>query len=296
MVTVGSVIFVVGKGGVGRTTVARGYALAASVAGQRTAYVELDVAGRKQSRVSNRTPDESTSTLTCLRLDGLAAIEAVATPLFGSQRIARTMLGNFAIQRLLDVVPAIREYALLASALELAKQYQCVVIDMPATGHGAAWLGVAGRLASLVPAGRTRDQAMQVQAALRDPKQTQIVAVALTEEIVLTETRELRAALDKELNRDIDHLVFNRVRTVPVGAKAAANQLADSDSLVATQVRHLLSWLEQRERERKQGSKEAGNVGVTWIDEEPNAPSALVIATALEPGRVALASHRLAAQ
>lgn len=174
---------VVGKGGVGRTTVARTLAWAAAQHGKRATCLELaGAAGSGSIPPGSRV------------LDPAEAVEAAATPVFGSRRVARALLGNFAIQRVLDVVPAIHEYALLVAALELTRTYARVVVDLPATGHGVAWLGVAARLARLVPHGASRDQADHLDAALRDPHTTALVVVTLPEPIVLSETRALRAA------------------------------------------------------------------------------------------------------
>jgi arsenite/tail-anchored protein-transporting ATPase len=277
-----AVTIVVGKGGVGRSTVAQGFALAASMIGQRAAYVQLDLAGEKQTgKNASATNTERSALLTWITVDGSKAIETVAAPLFGSPRIARSVIGNFAIQRLLDVVPSIREYASIAAALELSKQFDRVIIDMPATGHGAAWLGVAGRLATLVPAGQTREQAERVQAALRDPQQTRIVAVTLTEPLVLVETRELRNTLIAELGRDIDHMVINRAPAALSGSRTAAEQLATSASAVALQAKELATWIGRRETARAHGANEAKGVDVTWIEQYPSAPAPAAIAATL---------------
>lgn len=273
---------VVGKGGVGRSTVAQGLALAASQRGERATYVQLGVAANQQSgSIANAPNVNQPGTLTWLALDGAAALEAVAAPLFGSRRLAKAALNNFAIARLLDVMPALREYALLAAALELADMQQTVVVDMPATGHGVAWLSVAGRLASLVPAGRTRDQALRVDAAMRDPKRSTIVAVTLTEALVLAETQQLRTALQTDLGRDIDHLVVNRAPTVPALAMQHARDLATREPQLAGPAQQLAAWLEQRAAARRQASEFASNVNATWIDEYPTQPLPVTIAAAL---------------
>ena len=219
--------------------------------------------------------------LTWLSLEGTAALEAVAAPLFGSRRLAKAALNNFAIARLLNVMPALREYALLAAALELADMQQTVVVDMPATGHGVAWLSVAGRLANLVPAGRTRDQALRVDAAMRDPKRSTIVAVTLTEALVLAETHQLRTTLKADLGRDIDHLVVNRAPSIPEQAMQQARDLAAHEPHLAEPAQQLAAWLEQRAAARERASEFARNVNATWIDEYPNQPLPLTIAAAL---------------
>ncbi len=274
-------ILVVGKGGVGRSTVAQGLAMAASQRGDRATYVQLGVAANKQASLPPSGTPAHNGELTWLALEGSAALEAVAAPLFGSRRLAKSVLNNFAIARLLDVMPALREYALLAAALELADTQQAVVVDMPATGHGLAWLSVAGRLANLVPPGRTRDQALRVDAAMRDPKLTTLVAVTLTEPIVLSETHQLRTTLQADLGRDIDHVVINRAPVVPSNAIQLAHDLITLEPTRAVPAQQLAMWLEQRAAARRQAHAFAGNVPATWIDEYPNNPPPLTIASML---------------
>jgi len=272
---------VVGKGGVGRSTVAQGLAMAASQRGESATYVQLGVAGNKRASSPPSGSAIQHGALTWLALEGTAALEAVAAPLFGSRRIAKAALNNFAIARLLDVMPALREYALLAAALELTATQQAVVVDMPATGHGLAWLSAAGRLADLVPPGRTRDQALRVDAALRDATLTTIVAVTLTEPIVLSETQQLRTVLKADLGRDIDHLVINRAPVVPANAIQIAHDLAGLEPALAEPAHQLAMWLEQRAAARRQAQEFAGNIEATWIEAYPNNPPPLAIAHSL---------------
>lgn len=274
---------VVGKGGVGRSTIAQGLALAATQRGERATYVQLGVAATSMPQATRPGGGEPAQNglLTWLALDGTAALEAVAAPLFGSRRIAKSVLNNFAIARLLDVVPALREYALLAAALELAEAGQTVVVDMPATGHGVAWLGVAGRLANLVPSGRTRDQALRLDAALRDPRLTSIVAVTLPEPLVLAETQQLRSIIESELGRDVDHLVINRAPVIPANAIQLAHDLAASDSTITAPAHQLAAWLEQRVLACDNARNVAGGVNLSWVEEYPFTPLPTAIADAL---------------
>lgn len=271
---------VVGKGGVGRSTVAQGLALAATQRGQRATYVQLGVATKHMPPVPLNSNGDSKQNvlLTWVALEGTAALEAVAAPLFGSRRLAKSVLNNFAIARLLDVVPALREYALLAAALELADTQPNVVVDMPATGHGVAWLSVAGRLANLVPPGRTREQALRVDAAMRDPRLTTIIAVTLTEPLVLAETQQLRTIIKNELGRDVDHLVINRAPVVPANSVQLAHDLAAVASHVTEPAQQLAAWLAQRVQACDNARVAAGAVNVTWIEEYPLTPSPLAIA------------------
>jgi len=244
---------VLGKGGVGRSTVARVLTQAARDAGLRARCVELGP-GSGRARSSAATP-EVHSGERVLRIDPGQALEDAAAPVFGSRALARAALGNFAVKRLLDVLPGIHEYALLLSAVDLvgadlANPCERVIVDMPATGHGLSWLGAAQRFARLVPKGRSREQADRLDATLRDPLQTALVVTCVPEPLVLAETRELREELRAQLGRDADLLVFNRMPEVPAGAARAAQRLAADDTTLAPAARQLIAWLAAREDTR----------------------------------------------
>ena len=246
---------VVGKGGVGRTTVALGLARAAASRGDRVAYVAFQDANEPGAMES--------SSVTTIIVRRAEALQDAAASVIGSSRVARALLGNFAMQQLLAVVPAIHEYAFLVASLEVTKRVDRVFVDMPATGHGAAWLAVAGQLAALVPTGRARLQAEHLDASLRDRHATSFVVVTLPESLVITETRELRASLRANLGRDADVLVINRV---PLGVSercaAAMSQLdarstTDDDN---SAWRQLAAWLREKERSRSLADSVAGEL------------------------------------
>jgi len=245
---------VLGKGGVGRSTVARALTQAARNAGLRARCVEL---GPGSGLRAGGSPAQRQSGASdgVLQIDRGQALENAAAPVFGSRALARAALGNFAVKRLLDVLPGIHEYALLLNAVDLVGAdlpVPCdrLIVDMPATGHGLSWLGAAQRFARLVPKGRSREQADRLDATLRDPLQTALVVTCVPEPLVLSETLELRAELRAQLGRDADLLVFNRMPEVPPGAARAAHQLAADDTTLAPAAARLIAWLAAREEAR----------------------------------------------
>lgn len=244
---------VLGKGGVGRSTVSRTLTAAARVSGLDARYAELaprtglhapavhaPSGGRLGDRPLHIAPEE--------------ALEDAATPVFGSRMLARAALGNFAVKRLLEVLPGIHEYALLLSAIDLIESGRAgcdqLIIDMPATGHGLSWLGAAERFARLVPKGRSREQADRLDATLRDPHETALVVVCVPEPLVLRETLALRGELRTQLARDADLLVINRVPEVPSGAAEAAERLAAEAGPLAGPAARLGRWLAARAEAR----------------------------------------------
>ncbi len=191
---------VIGKGGVGKTTVARGLAEQAAFGGRRSLVIGFDppIGGELvhfEAEIA----------------DGDAALRSVAAAILGSQRIAGALLSHFAIRRLAAIVPGLREVALLVLALDRAEAGRSVVLDMPATGHGLAWLETVRLLRSLQPEGRARELVDRLDAALADPARTRIVVVTLGERLVMAETLELCRALP----RRADLVVINGVHRPP---------------------------------------------------------------------------------
>ncbi len=261
---------VLGKGGVGKTTVATGLTALASQRGLRARRVELGTAA------SVREPEDD-----ALVLDPDQALEDAATPVFGSRALARAALGNAAFARLLEVLPGLREYAMLLAAVDLTRSlgggpYDRIIVDMPATGHGLSWLTAAERFARLVPRGRSREQADRLDATLRDPARTSLVVVALAEPLVVSETLSLRSELLTHVGRDADRVIVNRMSSLPDAraidsARAEAVSPTRSRSQAAALVK-LASWLDTRSRPHRYATEAARGVPATRLPESSPGP------------------------
>lgn len=202
------VVLVTGKGGVGKTTVAVGLAAAAARSSGAAVLVEFGdgEAGRRLLR--RRHPG---------RIDHVViapqdAVARSAAPLFGSALLAKAVLGNFAFKRFMRATPAVRELAMLECVRMVAAEHSAtrVVVDMPATGHGIAWLRVAGQLRAFAGSGPLHDLADRVCRELLAPGRSSIVVVTLPERLVLQETLELCSAMDKQAGLFPSRLVVNR--------------------------------------------------------------------------------------
>lgn len=234
-------VLVMGKGGVGKTTVARGLAATFAARGLSTALVELGSGAGAPDLV-----DTDEGAFVCVRISESSALLETATEVFGSARAARLVFGNFAVKQLASVIPGVREYSLLVAARARLATYERVVIDMPATGHGISWLSAAKQLAQLVPHGRARAQAEALDAALRDERETAYVLVTLAEPMVLAESNELEQALVSRLGVHITHTVLNRVPPAADVRSADLSALARADPSLVPQLRELMVWARAR--------------------------------------------------
>jgi len=226
-------VLVIGKGGVGKTTVARGLAERALRLHQSPLVMELD-GDRRGPRPPQRFDVEVA--------DGDAALRSVAGEILGSKRLAGALLSHFAVRRLAAIVPGLREVALLVRAIGHVDAGRHVIMDMPATGHGIAWLDTVRLLRTLEPSGRARVLIDKVHASLADRELTKLVVVTLGEQLVMNETRELCQALP----RPPDLVVVNGVhRPPPIPAEVLA-AVARSPGRAAA-VAALRTWLRPTE-------------------------------------------------
>ena len=210
-------LFVTGKGGVGKTTIAASLALLASQHGKRTLVGEVDAKGNladffeigptsfKEREVSPglfaMSMDTEESLKEYLRLQLKIPLVARLGPL------ARTF--DFVA----NAAPGVKEILTVGKFLwEVREQsYDLVVVDAVATGHITGQLAAPQAIQELVQVGLVKDQTGWMLDILGDPEQTGAVIVAAPEEMPVNETLELVDRLATETVVDLAAVVANRV-------------------------------------------------------------------------------------
>jgi anion-transporting ArsA/GET3 family ATPase len=201
------VVFVTGKGGVGKSTVAAALARAEADRTGSAMLVELEGA-----TAAERSLDDESEEIRVVIIAYLDALQAAITRMASSRLLARVVVQQRALARVLRAVPAIRELVALERVRELvAESSSRVFVDLPASGHAVDWLRVpaaAERFLRVGPAARMcRDILDQVIA----PRRSALVVVSTAEPMVASETRELCARLSLELGRSPELVIANRV-------------------------------------------------------------------------------------
>ena len=247
-------IYVTGKGGVGKTTVAAAIGMAAAKAGKRTIVCEVaeqDRMSRAFSRegVGHEEESELAENLWATSISPQRALEEWLGRQVGG-RFVKTLTHSSAFQYFVAAAPGAKELITIAKIWEIAqlerwdkrsRTYDLVIVDAPASGHGIAMLRTPQTFGDIARVGPVRRQALKVRAMLSDPERTAYVAVALPEEMPVNETIELGARLEDAVGLGLDAVVVNglyperfkpaeveRLRAVPEEPAVAA-ALAEYD-------------------------------------------------------------------
>ena len=234
-------LFVTGKGGVGKTTVAAALALLASQRGLRTLTCEVDAKGDLAS-VFETGPTtfaerEIQPRLFAMTMDTEASLKEYLS--LQLHLPVATRIGPLA--RMFDFVataaPGVREILTIGKLAYEVRQghYDLVVVDGAATGHVVGQLAAPQAINELVQVGLIREQTRWMLDILSDPAQTGMVIVATPDEMPVSETIDLAARLRSETTVDLAAVVVNRVlpELFGRGEEEVFERLAHADNSAA---------------------------------------------------------------
>jgi anion-transporting ArsA/GET3 family ATPase len=202
-------IFVTGKGGVGKSTVATALGVLAARSGLRTIVAELASQERVQQAFDQDAEPfeeiELAPGLFTISIDPQNAMEEylrIKTGTLGHMLASSKLFGAFAM-----ATPGMRELLSIGKVWELAQlqrrtsgaaPYDLVIVDAPATGHGVGILKTPRTFAEIARVGPIAHQGRTIADTLADHDFTAMVAVATAEEMPVNETLAIRDDLERE--------------------------------------------------------------------------------------------------
>ena len=195
-------ILVVGKGGVGRSTVAAAIAGACAARGRKTLLYETNANDRfgkyfdkpaVGTEITQLAPN-----LSAVNTTPSAAMTEYGLMILKFKSVYEMVFENRVTKAFLKAVPGLDDYAVLGKAWYATTDttrgkptWDTVVFDMPASGHSVSMLRVPSVIVETVPEGPLTRDARTIVSLLSDPARTAAVLVTLAEEGVESWSRSL---------------------------------------------------------------------------------------------------------
>jgi anion-transporting ArsA/GET3 family ATPase len=260
-------IFVTGKGGVGKSTVAIALGLLGARSGLRTIVVEL--AAQDRVRLAPDGDEHETFVehelapgLFTISIDPQHAMDEYLRVKVGP--VGHALGSSKLFQAFAMATPGMRELLTVGKVWELAQPerrtrgaapYDLVVVDAPASGHGLSILRTPRTFAEIAHVGPIAHQGRTIATTIADPEFTAVVAVARPEEMPVTETLALRDALVSD-GLALHDTIVNAVYPARFDADdvSALQRAAEEDVSPATRaaIRAALSQRARAEHQHRQ--------------------------------------------
>src|SRR5207244_4536067 len=214
--------FVVGKGGVGKTTVAAALARLLTRRGRRTLAVEVDDERRLSSLLgasgTTGTPTPVAPGLAVVAVEGRAALEEYLGLIIPVKRLLSTIFSSRIYQYFVAAAPGLKELMTVGKIWYEATRreggrpaWDAVVVDAPATGHSLQYLRMPQAARETFGAGLVQREATKITELLRDRRATAVHLVTLAEEMPVIETLEMRGQLTGALQLPLGYVIANRL-------------------------------------------------------------------------------------
>jgi anion-transporting ArsA/GET3 family ATPase len=210
-------VFVTGKGGVGKTTISAALALLAARRGKRTLVCEVDAKGTLAATFEcaplGFVPREVQDGLFGMTMDTEDSLREYLALQLRVPLLAR--LGPLA--RMFDFVanaaPGVKEILTIGKLCYEVRErhYDFVVVDAVSTGHIVGQLTAPQAINEMLQVGLVHDQTRWMVDLMEDPAITGLVIVTTPEEMPVNETIELAGRLDTDTHVPLAAVIVNRV-------------------------------------------------------------------------------------
>ena len=210
-------LFVTGKGGVGKSTIAASLGLLAAESGKRTLVCEVDAKGNLadfyEAGETSFAARELQPNLWAMSMDTEESLKEYLSLQLKIPLLSRIGPVARTFDFIANAAPGVKEILTVGKLAWEVKQrnYDLVVVDSVASGHIVGQLTAPQGINELVSVGVVRNQTDWMLDILTDPAQTGVVIVSAPEEMPVVETIELAERLNRETDVDLAAVVVNRV-------------------------------------------------------------------------------------
>ena len=210
-------VFVSGKGGVGKTTVTAALGLLASEAGKRVLLCDVEARGDLASAFecgkTRYTPREVAPLLYAMSMDTEAALREYLHLNFKIPAAVRVGPVAQAFDFVATAVPGVREILTVGKLCYEVREnhFDLVIVDAPSSGNVVGQLAAPVSINDLVKFGGIATQTRWMLDILEDPALTGVSIVSTPEEMPVNEAIDLAGRLSSETGVSLLAVIANRV-------------------------------------------------------------------------------------
>ncbi len=261
-------VFVTGKGGVGKSTISIALGLAAAARGKRT--IVCEIGGQETaSRVFRRAEIgfhevEVADNLWAISIDPDQSLREYLLLQLKVRAMRDMLVRSRIFNYLAAATPGLKELVTIGKIWELAQpdrrvkkaeQYDLVIVDAPATGHGIGFLQTPRTFAGIARVGPIHSQAQELDRFITDHDSTGVAVVSLPEEMPVNETASLEDSLTSEIGMAVDRIYMNALypeRFSTGDASELEKAMDEADGPARAAVRAALSEFRRSRSQREQ--------------------------------------------
>jgi len=218
-------LVVVGKGGVGKTTVACALALEAARRGRSVLLCEVDGVARAPQLLDAKPGPlgEAVTTragVSLMAVEGKAALGEYLGLIIPVRRLLQAVFTSQLYQYFVAAAPGLKELMTIGKIWYEADKiddatgrprWDHVIVDAPATGHGLQYLRMPAAARDAFEIGLVHREAQRLVDLLTDPVRTVVNLVTTAEEMPVNETIAMYHSLRDDLHMPVGMLFVNRL-------------------------------------------------------------------------------------
>src|SRR6056297_2019133 len=216
-------VFVMGKGGVGKTTISAALAIAAERMGKRVLLAEIgDSDAIGQIFISDTLPEEPVKiaeTIWGARVNPKSELAAYVKDHINSTFFANRITRSRFFDYLAAAAPGLKEIMSLGRIWRWVLEkdadgqaaYDLIIVDAPATGHALSLLSLPRVLIEMIRFGPIVREVRHLEALIKDPDKTWLTLVALAEELPANEALQFYQGAQKKLGMPLKMVFINAV-------------------------------------------------------------------------------------